>query len=84
VAAAVPVPSSQRPSRRRPGRGSRSAQPNLRAPSSKQASTLRLLNRSPDTGPVSGSLRTRSARARPLTHPPKTTDVSGGSYRSAS
>ena len=60
-AAAVPVPSSQRPSRRRPGRGSRSAQPNLPAPSRKQASRLRLLNGSPDTGPSSGSLRTRSS-----------------------
>lgn len=43
VAAAVPVPSSQRPSRRTPGRGSRPAQPNLRAPSSKQPTRLRLL-----------------------------------------
>lgn len=61
VAAAVPVPSSQRPSRRVPGRGSRSAQPNRRAPSSKQASNLRLLKGRPETGPTSGSLRARSA-----------------------
>ncbi|CAM5735299.1 hypothetical protein SAFG77S_08334 [Streptomyces afghaniensis] len=60
-AAAVPVPSSQRPSRRTPGRGSRSAQPNLRAPSRKQAIRLRLLNGSPDTGPTAGSLSTRSS-----------------------
>ena len=57
----MPVPSSQRPSRRRPGRGSRSAQPNLRAPSRKQASRLRPLNGSPETGPTSGSLRARSS-----------------------
>lgn len=61
AAAAVPVPISRRPSRRMPGRGSRSAQPNLRAPSSKQARRLRLLNGSPDKGPTAGSLRTRSA-----------------------
>lgn len=60
-AAAVPVPSSQRPSRRVPGRGSRSAQPNLRAPSRKQAARLRLLNGSPETGPTTGSLRSRSS-----------------------
>lgn len=61
VAAAVPVPSSQRPSRRTPGRGSRSAQPNLRAPSSKQASRLRPANGRPETGPAVGSLRARSS-----------------------
>ena len=38
----------------RPGRGSRSAQPNRRAPSSKQAIRLRLLNGSPDAGPDLG------------------------------
>ncbi len=66
-AAAVPVPSSQRPSRRMPGRGSRSAQPNLRAPSWKQASTLRLPNGRPETGPAAGSLRARRAiGSRPL------------------
>ena len=47
----MPVPSSQRPSRRSPGRGSRSAQPNRRAPSRRQATRLRLLNGSPETGP---------------------------------
>lgn len=57
----MPVPSSQRPSRRVPGRGSRSAQPNLRAPSRKQAARLRLLNGSPETGPTTGSLRSRSS-----------------------
>lgn len=61
VDAAVPVPSSQRPSRRTPGRGSRSAQPNRRAPSSKHASRLRPLNGRPETGPTAGSLRARSA-----------------------
>ncbi len=60
-AAAVPVPSSQRPSRRTPGRGSRSAQPNRRAPSRKQAARLRPANGRPDTGPLSGSLRSRSS-----------------------
>ncbi|SCE60436.1 hypothetical protein GA0115253_108463 [Streptomyces sp. Termitarium-T10T-6] len=60
-AAAVPVPSSQRPSRRTPGRGSRSAQPNLRAPSRKQAARLLPANGSPETGPTSGSLRRRSS-----------------------
>jgi hypothetical protein len=61
VAAAVPVPISQRPSRRTPGLGSRSPQPNRRAPSRKQAITLRLPKGSPDTGPRSGSLRMRSS-----------------------
>ncbi|CAM5580101.1 hypothetical protein SCYAM73S_08154 [Streptomyces cyaneofuscatus] len=60
-AAAVPVPSSQRPSRRIPGRGSRSAQPNLRAPSRRQAARLWVLKGRPETGPTSGSLRRRSS-----------------------
>lgn len=60
-AAAVPVPTSHRPSRRTPGRGSRASQPKRRAPSWKQAATLRPANGSPLTGPVSGSLRSRSS-----------------------
>ncbi len=65
-AAAVPVPSSHRPSRRTPGRGSRSAQPKRRAPSWRQAARLRLLKGSPETGPTSGSLRRRrSIGSRP-------------------
>ncbi len=59
--AAIPVPTSRCPSRRIRGRWSRVAQPNLSAPVRRHATRLRLLNGRPDTGPTSGSLRSRSS-----------------------
>ncbi len=61
VDAATPVPTSQRPSRRTPGRGSRASQPKRAAPSRRQATRFRLENGLPLSGSTSGSLRTRSS-----------------------
>lgn len=61
VAEATPVPSSHGPSSRAAGLGSRSYQPNRRAPSFRQAARLRLLNGRPLSGSANGSLRRRSS-----------------------
>ncbi len=58
---ATPVPTSQGPSRRTPGVGSRPAHPKRSAPSRRHWSRPRELNGSPVSGSVSGSLRTRSS-----------------------
>ena len=52
---------SQRPSRRTPGVGSRSRQPNRSAPSRRHATRLRELNGLPLSGSTSLSLRMRSS-----------------------
>ena len=71
---ATPVPTSQRPSRRAPGVGSRPAQPKRSAPSRRQATRLRELNGMPVLG-VLGRLvgdpqldRVDAARDRELVH----------------
>ena len=55
------MPTSQAPSRRAPGVGSRPAQPKRSAPSRRQATRLRELNGTWLSGSTSGSLRTRSS-----------------------
>ncbi len=59
--AATPVPTSQRPSRRARGAGSRRPHPARRAPSRRQSARWRLENGSPDSGCASGSLRIRNS-----------------------
>ena len=55
------MPTSQRPSRRAPGVGSRSAQPKRSAPSRRHATRLRELNGMPFSGSSAGSLAIRSS-----------------------
>ena len=61
MAAAMPKPTSQRPSRTWPGLGLRRSQPNRWAPSVMQRTSWRVLNGLPVSGSVSGSLRSRSS-----------------------
>lgn len=61
VAEATPVPSSQGPSSRAAGRGSRSFQPKRAAPCVRQAARLRLLKGRPLSGSACGSLRSLSS-----------------------